>query len=170
MKFMNSKNGYANFASKQAAAARVAAKAANKTKDSVGSFIAGPKGVNSPGGKLALIPKPLENTFAKAELQKPGIVRSVKSTVAGVSQSAKNLFGTQGKNGVAAKSTIAGLKQKGRDVAYGGGQMLKNAGKFAKNNKVATGLAAAGALGAVGYGAYRKMRSDKGKKRGSNNN
>ena len=44
---------------------------------------------------------------------------------------------------------------------------LKQAGRFVKNNKVATGLAAAGALGAVGYGVYRKMRSDKGKKRGN---
>lgn len=44
---------------------------------------------------------------------------------------------------------------------------LKQAGKFVKNNKVGVGLAAAGALGAVGYGVYRKMRSDKGKKRGN---
>lgn len=44
---------------------------------------------------------------------------------------------------------------------------LKQAGKFVKKNKVGVGLAAAGALGAVGYGVYRKMRSDKGKKRGN---
>lgn len=47
-----------------------------------------------------------------------------------------------------------------------GSSGLKKAGKFIKNNKVGVGLAAAGALGAAGYGVYRKMRSDKGKKRG----
>lgn len=46
---------------------------------------------------------------------------------------------------------------------------LKKAGRFVKGNKVGVGLAAAGALGAVGYGVYRKMRSDKGKKRGNYN-
>lgn len=46
---------------------------------------------------------------------------------------------------------------------------LKKAGRFAMKNKVGVGLAGAGALGAVGYGVYRKMRSDKGKKRGSYN-
>lgn len=50
-----------------------------------------------------------------------------------------------------------------------GVKLLRKAGKFVKNNKVGVGLAGAGALGAVGYGVYRKMRSDKGKKRGSYN-
>jgi len=47
------------------------------------------------------------------------------------------------------------------------GSLLKKAGKFAMRNKIALGLGAAGALGAVGVGVARKMRSDKGRKRGS---
>jgi len=41
------------------------------------------------------------------------------------------------------------------------GVALKKAGRFAMKNKVGLGLAAAGALGAVGYGAYRKLKSKK---------
>ena len=41
------------------------------------------------------------------------------------------------------------------------GVALKKAGRFAMKNKVALGLAGAGALGAVGYGAYRKLKSNK---------
>lgn len=52
------------------------------------------------------------------------------------------------------------------DAKEAGASGLKKAGKFIKNNKVGVGLAAAGALGAAGYGISRKMRSDKGKKRG----
>ena len=182
MKFMNSNYGYADFAGRGKTTRR---------SGSAGSTNSGvPKNSGSAPSKFTpnkqiqvnskdVVPsvnkpknqsKVLANTFAKPELREPGIARSARSSAAGASQGSRNLFGTQGKNGVKAKSTIAGLQQKGRDVAYSGGQMLKNAGKFAKNNKVGVGLAAAGALGAVGYGAYRKMRSDKGKKRGSNNN
>lgn len=41
------------------------------------------------------------------------------------------------------------------------GVALKKAGRFAMKNKVGLGLAAAGALGAVGYGAYRKLKPKK---------
>lgn len=49
-----------------------------------------------------------------------------------------------------------------------GVSLLKKAGRFVMKNKVGVGLGAAGALGAAGL-AIRKMRSDKGKKRGNYN-
>ena len=162
MKFMNSNYGYADFKKRttlDTKTGNITSKDITNSKDVVPAF-----------GKPKNRSKALANTFAKPELREPGIARSARSTAAGASQGSRELFKTQGRNGVKAKSTIAGLKQSGRNTVYAGGQMLKNAGKFAKNNKVGVGLAAAGALGAVGYGAYRKMRSDKGKKRGSNNN
>ena len=71
-------------------------------------------------------------------------------------QQQKGVFGKT-KDAVAGKAQYYGAKAK---------NTLAKAGRFIKNNKVGVGLAAAGALGAAGYGIARKMRSDKGKKRG----
>ena len=161
MKFMNSNYGYADFKKRITLDTRtgnITSREITRSKDVVPAF-------GKPKSRKALA-----GTFAPPQIREPGMGRNARSTAAGASQGSRNLFKTQGRNGVKAKSTVAGLKQSGRDAAYAGGQMLKKAGRFAKNNKVGVGLAAAGALGGVGYGVYRKMRSDKGKKRGSNNN
>lgn len=70
--------------------------------------------------------------------------------------------GRTGMSQLPASEQITNIKKKPTK----GTVALKNAGRFIKKNKIGLGLAAAGALGAVGYGAYRKMRSDKGRKRG----
>lgn len=49
------------------------------------------------------------------------------------------------------------------------GRALKQIGRFAMKNKVGLGLAAAGGLGLAGVGIARKIRSDKGQKRGNYN-
>jgi hypothetical protein len=168
MKFMNSDYGYANFASKRASDARAANRAKNVTTVTL----------VEPGGKLAVIPKSskqqtkaqskaLKNTFAPPTVREPGMARNARSTAAGAKQGVRDATGWAGRRGI--RSNIAGAKQGMRDGAYAGGQALKQAGRFIGRNKVGVGLAAAGALGA-GIGATvlaRKMRSDKGKKRGS---
>jgi len=112
--------------------------------------------------------KALKGTLSRPQIREPGVGRNVRSTAAGANQRARDTFKTQGKAGKKVKSAIAGAKQSGRDAVYAGKKGLKAAGRFAMRNKVGVGLAAAGALGAVGYGVYRKTRSDKGRKRGSN--
>jgi hypothetical protein len=59
------------------------------------------------------------------------------------------------------KSSLGSLKRK-KQLRQG----LKTAKQFAGKNKVLLGLAGAGALGVAGTKLIRKMRSDKGKKRG----
>jgi len=142
----------------------------------------GQRGVRAGGGALAIreaapkkrtrkaakkVSRALKDTFARPELREPGSYRNGRSTAAGIKQGLRDTFRTQGNAGVRAKSSIAGAKQFGRDAVYAGKQGLKATGRFAMRNKLGVGLAAAGALGAVGYGVYRKTRSDKGKKRGS---
>lgn len=75
------------------------------------------------------------------------------------------LYGPQQKKGKLgnAKDAIEGKAQ------YYGAKAkntLAKAGRFISNNKVGVGLATAGALGAAGVAIARKMRSDKGRKRG----
>jgi len=111
--------------------------------------------------------KALKDTFARPQIREPGVERNARSTAAGVNQRARDTFKTQGRTGKKVKSAIAGARQSGRDAIYAGKRGLKAAGRFAMKNKLGVGLAAAGALGAVGYGVYRKTRSDKGRKRGS---
>lgn len=71
-------------------------------------------------------------------------------------QQKKGGFG-KAKDAVEGKAQYLGAKAK---------NTLAKAGSFIKKNKVGVGLAAAGALGAAGVGIARKMRADKGKKRG----
>lgn len=113
------------------------------------------KTYTSPYGQGTPVSKPLKGTPAKPNLREPGMARNARSTAAGAKQGVRNATGWAGKRGI--RSNIAG-----------GTQKLREAGQFIMKNKVGTGLAAAGALGA-GIGAtalIRKMRSDKGKKRG----
>lgn len=171
MKFMNSNYGYANFAKGKSYDSPFG-KSKKVTNEIVSARSRKAPTYDSPFGKGTpeTQSKALANTLAKPELREPGVIRNAKSTAAGVSQGTRDVLGTQGKTGVKVKSTIAGLQQSGRDAVYAGGQTLKKAGRFIKNNKVGVGLAAAGALGAAGYGIIRKMRSDKGKKRGKYSN
>lgn len=53
-----------------------------------------------------------------------------------------------------------------KDSAKKRKSILGKAVKFIGKNKLGIGLAGAAALGGIGYGIARKMRSDKGKKRG----
>ena len=185
MRFMNSNYGndgydYANF-SAEGRALRKAARDRRIASETSTLVIRDPgqPGVRAKGGALAIreaaprrrkrkkVSRALKDTFARPQIREPGIGRDIRSTAAGVNQGARDTFRTQGNAGVRAKSSIAGAKQFGRDAVYAGKQGLKATGRFAMRNKLGVGLAAAGALGAVGYGVYRKTRSDKGKKRGS---
>lgn len=78
------------------------------------------------------------------------------------------LYGPAQKKGRVANARDA-MAAKRQSLSAKSSNMLKKAGKFVKGNKLGVGLGAAGALGAVGLGiaGVRKMRADKGKKRGS---
>lgn len=143
MKFLNSNYNYADFKrSKEQKQARKMA-AANANKSAAQNKIA-PKG----GGFKSL--------------------SATEDAIKGAAYGPQPLIGPQQKKGWLenTKDAVAG---KGQYYGAKGKNMLAKAGRFIANNKVGVGLAGAGALGAVGYGVYRKMRSDKGKKRGNYN-
>ena len=150
MKFLNSnyKKGYANFAKKPKP------KASNFDVP----FIQNP--AVAPGKDLTKSEK-LKATIAAEKA-------SAQSRIA--QEKAKRYGGSSSPSRPAPKEIRISNGNLLDDAKEAGSSGLKKAGKFIKNNKVGVGLAAAGALGAVGsavgYGVYRKMRSDKGKKRG----
>ena len=110
--------------------------------------------------------------FAVKRTKTKGIRTPSSDPFGGVQSTGTKTYGKELSDNI--KSGRAGMSQLPADQktaivrkkATKTGVALKNAGRFIKKNKVGLGLAGAGALGAVGYGIYRKMRSDKGRKRG----
>lgn len=162
MKFLNSNYGYANFA--------------KKSSRTSGGTSRRPGRNEAPNakrpGRTGNTPAPKVVTKNTADIV-PSTLNSRKgynaSSALTPAYGPQPLYGPQQKKGFlgSAKDTIEGKAQ-----YYGakGKNMLAKAGKFISKNKVGVGLAAAGALGAAGAGlALRKMRSDKGKKRGNYN-
>lgn len=143
MKFLNSNYGYANFAKGAMGQNAPSNSRANPTPKKLGK---GYSSKNPAMGRGDFAPSVFANETGPQPMYGPKQAESKLGNAKNAIESKAQGYGAKGKN------------------------MLARAGKFVKNNKVGVGLAAAGALGAVGYGAYRKMRSDKGKKRGSNNN
>lgn len=142
MKFMNSNYGYANFgvSREQKQARKMAAKNAQKLAS--------------------------QNKTAP----KSGGFKSLASTedvIKGAAYGPQPLVGPQQKKG-GFGNAMDSARGKGQYYGAKAKNTLAKAGRFIGKNKVGVGLAAAGALGA-GIGAtalMRKMRSDKGKKRG----
>jgi hypothetical protein len=149
MKFMNSKysKGYANFA--------------KKGNQSRSPGRKGQSGAPTPSTTPFEAPK----SQAAAKNPRGGNASSALTPAYGP----QPLYGPQQKKGKLgnAKDAVAGKAQ------YYGAKAkntLAKAGKFISKNKVGVGLAAAGALGAAGVAMARKMRSDKGRKRGNYSN
>ena len=159
MKFLNSNYGYASFAKGTSRRA-----APNQPFNSQQQSVTSGGTSRRTGGKEA----PTAKTSTRGPLGK-SVMGTEKRALVDDAIGPKPFIGPQQK-----RSKLKNVKDAFENKAQGygakGKNMLAKAGKFIKNNKVGVGLAAAGTLGAVGYGAYRKMRSDKGKKRGSNNN
>jgi len=112
-----------------------------------------------------------ERAVARGNAQESKVVRQNAMARQGRAASTPTPFGPQPLVGPQQKKGFFG---KAKDAAAGKRQYygakaknsLSSAGKFIAKNKVGVGLAAAGALGAAGVAMARKMRSDKGKKRG----
>lgn len=144
MKFLNSdyNRGYANFgvSREQKQARKLAAKNAQK-------LALQNKTAPTSGGFKALT--------------------NTEDAIKGAAYGPQPMIGPQQKKGGFGKAKDA-IEGKAQYYGAKAKNTLAKAGNFVKNNKVGVGLAAAGALGAAGAGLAiaRKMRSDKGRKRG----
>jgi hypothetical protein len=152
MKFMNSNYSYADFAGGRNRSGRNTKQVVSQVDDAFDIPVGKPSTkakYPAPSSTIPMKPPSAESLKTLENDMKRGESRS------STPPASKRIRAREGANS-------SKLFRRGR-VA------LKQAGRFAMRNKVGTGLAAAGALGAVGLGiaGVRKMRADKGKKRGS---
>jgi hypothetical protein len=175
MKFLNSNYGYANFAKGSRTSGGTSRRSGGN--EAANSKRPGRTG-NTPAAKVttngpdivAPAKRPANQGAGAYSSKNPNMWRGENASKAlSPANGPQPFYGPQQKKG-----KLGNLKDavEGKAQYYGakGKNMLAKAGKFISNNKVGVGLAAAGALGAAGAGlAIRKMRSDKGKKRGNYN-
>jgi hypothetical protein len=183
MKFMNSDYGYADFA--RGKSTRRSGTAGASPRNSTD-----PNVTKSSGGTAPSKPAAKNSGKRMGAYNNSGdVVKPVKAVPDATTSSGQRINRNRGANASSAlsptygpqpmfgpqqkKGKLGNLKDavEGKAQYYGakGKNALAKVGRFAMKNKVGTGLAAAGALGAVGLGiaGVRKMRADKGKKRGS---